>query len=234
MRIVRKTRARARGRTPSIVSGGATPRRPHYSRIRYNSLSLRPPANAPLWLVALHLAIPLQVAAGGAGHIGLALGGEDYDSDYFAGGREESQIVWSPGVTVKYLWSDDDGALPTLGAAINRWEHEVEGDCCGFEDDGIDVAVTALDLLWGNLSTRPNGGYEAFYVFAGVSSIENETDFANPEAVGAPEGDETGGQLGVGFFAGRDGGFSGGFELRGTSFANHYSVRTQISLGYGF
>lgn len=186
-------------------------------------------------LVAACLATgPLAAHAGGAGHVGMILSGDDYSSEYFEAGRENDRMAWSTGLTAKYLWADDAGRWPTLGASIGQWDHQIKGDCCGFEDERIEATVRAADLLWGNLSSLADGSHEAWYVLAGVASLDSAASFDTAAAASIGQEREQGTNFGVGLVAGEKGGFSGSFELRYMDFEDFEITHYALSVGLGF
>lgn len=187
----------------------------------------------PCALVAtLALALPLMAAAGErrAGHVGLVLSNDDYSDEAFEAGREDDDSTMAPGVAVKYVYKPE--RFPLVGIGVAHWRSELSGDCCGFEESTLEPAFTSVDLLVGNLTTSGDVR-EVWYFFTGATSVDVRTDF-DATAAGIEEGRQGAVQLGLGFFAGPPGGFSGGFELRPTRLDDFDVTHLQLSVGYGF
>lgn len=179
------------------------------------------------------LALPLMAAAEerGAGHVGLVLSNDDYSEDAFEIGREDDGTSMAPGATLKYVY--EPGGWPLLGLGVTHWRSALEGDCCGFENATVTSTFTSLDLLLGNLELSGDVR-EVWYLFAGASSVDIETDFDATAVPSIEEDHQDAVQFGVGFFAGPPGGFSGGFELRRTRLDDFAITHLQLSVGYGF
>jgi len=189
-------------------------------------------------LVALFLlAVPSSTLAQDAGHVSLALSSDNYGSDAFRGGRDGSGNGSTlNGALVAQYVRDPTGPLswlPTLGVGIGRWNSSLEGNCCGFSGSEVNVELTNLDLLLANLDQRGNIR-EVWYLLGGVSSVDVGADFNTAGVEGVSAERQSAFQLGFGFFAGRSGGFTGGFELRHTRLPDFDITTARITVGIGF
>lgn len=187
-------------------------------------------------LVLVLLAAPCSADAADAGHVGLALTYDDYGSDAFMDGRSgDDPASWSPALVAQYV-REPSGWLegwPALGIGIGRWNSSFKGNCCGFSGAEVDAEFTNLDLLVANFAQR-GAVREVWYLLGGVSSVDVATDFDTDAVAGITAGRESAAQVGFGFFAGKAGGFTGGFELRHTRLSDFGVTTARFSVGGGF